>query len=366
MLYRFLPLSLCLFFLALLLQACGDKGGASTEGKPNSGLQVAVDGARFDTLRVATLNMSVGWRAEELVMKDLADSSEVFAMVRSLYSQFVASQPGERIRVMAKEVVAHPVDVLALQEVQVIRFDDGESFHYLDTLLFVLDSLEGGRFWQVARQQINRVDADVRSSDGERAAVEFWEGQATLVRSSFAVTDVDSAIFAKRVTFPILAKNFSSERGFVRVAVTSPHGGLWLLYNTHLEVELLSLFNTPQGIELNSRVWDDWLQMESGAQVVLGDLNSFGGMGGLGALTSPGSGLLDAWSVLHGPETPAAFTCCVVDLANVEGGGYDRRLDYILVRDVLAVTSMESLPLRGERVWGGDHALVRAVLVRQL
>lgn len=354
----------CLLVLSVLVGCGGDSSSSTSDDRPNVGLQTPVAGAATDTLRVGTLNMSVGWRAENLVLKQLTDSAEVHAAVQDLYAQFLASQPSERIRVMAKAVVDHPVDVLALQEVQVMKVNDDAPFHYLDTLLNVLDSIEGGRFWTVARQQINRVNTDVTAA-GDRINIEFWEGQATLVRQGVTLVEQDSAVFSKLVAFPILDETFRSERGFLRTTVRGANGAIWQLYNTHLEVELLSLFNTPQGMELNAAAWGDWQVLDSGAQVVLGDLNAYGGTAGLGALTGTQSGLLDAWTVAHGAETPAAWTCCIENLTDVTVGGFDRRLDYVLVRNVLAVDSLEAIALRGESVWGGDHAFVRAVLVSQ-
>ncbi len=347
------------------LAGCGgDAGSSSADDRPNVGLQTPVAGALADTLRVGTLNMSVGWRAENLVLKQLTDSAEVHAAVQELYAQFLASQPSERIRVMAKAIVAHPVDVLALQEVQVMKVNGDAPFHYLDTLLTVLDSLEGGRHWTVARQQINKVNTDVTAA-GDRIVIEFWEGQVTLVRAGLTMLGQDSAVFSKLVAFPILDETFRSERGFLRTTVQGRGGAIWQLYNTHLEVELLSLFNTPQGMELNAAAWNDWQALDSGAQVVLGDLNAYGGTAGLGALTGTQSGLLDAWTVAHGAETPESWTCCIENLTDVSVGGFDRRLDYVLVRNVLAVDSLEAIALRGESVWGGDHAFVRAVLIQQ-
>lgn len=347
------------------LAACGDTAATVVTDKANAGLQTPVAGSRTDTLRVGTLNMSVGWRAEGLVLKKLSDSAEVYSAVQTLHNQFETSLPSERIRVMARALVEHPMDVVALQEVQVMRLNGNAAFSYLDTLLTVLDSLEGGRFWHVARQQINRVNADVSDASGSRIDIEFWEGQATLMRTGVQLIENDSLVYDKLVSFPILAQDFASERGFVRTTVRAPGGSVWQLYNTHLEVELLSLFNTPQGIELNSQVWADWQELDSGAQVVLGDLNSYNGKGGYGALSNTESGLLDSWTLKHGVETVAAFTCCIENLNDTEAGGYDRRLDYVLVRNVLAVDSVENFPLRGDVVWGGDHALVRAVLVQQ-
>ena len=334
--------------------------------KPNMGLQTPITGALTDTLRVGTLNMSVGWRAEGLVLKKLNDTLEVHGAVSTLYQQFESSLPCERIRVMAQAIVENPVDVLALQEVQVMRFNDAPAFHFLDTLLWVLDSLEGGSQWQVVRQQINKVHASVSPTQESPIDIEFWEGQATLVRHPIQILDSDSAVFSKLVSFPILSENFDSERGYIRTTLQTPQQGIWQIFNTHLEVELLSLFNTPQGIELNQHLWDQWLQLHTGAQVVLGDLNAYHGKGALGALTSPESGLLDAWVLHHGAESPESYTCCIENLNTPEEGAYDRRLDYILVRQLLSVDDISSIPLRGTQVWGGDHAYVRAILVQQL
>ncbi len=360
--------ALAFLSLSVWLSGCGSDSSTSNEneGKPNKGLQEAVDSAALDTLRVGTLNMTVGWRAEGLVLKKLTDTLQVHAAVKDLYAQFLDSRPSERIRLMAQAIVDHPVDVLALQEVQVMRVNGEPAYHFLDTLLYVLDSLEGPGHWQVARQQINRVAADVTDSAGVRMDIEFWEGQATLLRSGLKVLEADSALYAKRVSFPILAEDFASERGWLRTTIRTEKGGLWQLYNTHLEVELLSLFNTPQGMELNGQAWEDWQGLEDGAQVVMGDLNSYGGNGGLGALTSAGSGLLDSWSLRYGQETSEAYTCCADDLLRPEANTYSRRLDYVLVRNLLSVDTLQTLPLRNETIWAGDHAFVRAVLVRQM
>ncbi|HSQ42256.1 MAG TPA: endonuclease/exonuclease/phosphatase family protein [Fibrobacteraceae bacterium] len=356
--------------LSFSLLACGDKGGSSEDpGKENVGLQAEIDGASTDSLTIATLNLSVGWNAEDLVLKDLSDSDIVYHEMHNLYDQYLDSDAPRRMRVIAAILAEHPVDVLCLQETQVMQIGDTLDFHFVDTLLADMKALDSTQEWTVFRQEMNQITLAVDTVDSATGIelgsmdLNFWEGNAILVRSSLEVLGDTSAIYESWVNFQILGDTIGSHRGYQRALVRTPGGALWQIFNTHLEVEILPR-NGTQGLELNEIAWNAWQGLDSGAQVLVGDLNSKTGTNGVGYLTNSTTGMLDAWEVVGQPDS-SGYTCCLADFTD-STDTYDRRIDYVLGRNILDVSSVERVGLFHDGFWGSDHAMVRATLKQQL
>lgn len=359
-----LKFAILIVTIASALFACS--GGKSTDTPPekeNIGAQIPDLSLVLDSLTIGSVNMTVGWNAEDLITKDLEDSSTVYSALKKLHTQFVESQPSRRMRVIAAAMIAHPVDVMALQEVQVMRAGDTAEFHFVDTLLLALRELGDQSKWTVIRQMpMNQITLDVHNSAGQRMNIDFWEGNVLLVREAFAFADTLSEIFDASVPFHILGDEIRSTRGYIRATIRSPRGGKWQIFNTHLEVELLGVFTTPQGFALNAAAWDEWQGLENATQIVIGDLNSKPGLSAAQILTNEGTGLVDLWQYAQGDTI--GWTCCIPDLGNPEVF-YNRRIDYILARNYLDASVIERIPLFVNGFWGGDHAMLRATVRRQ-
>jgi len=357
-------LVLCL----LALHACSDSTSVTKPAtkpiKANVGVQAVQAGTRTDSLTVVTLNMSVGWQAEDLVVKKLDDSLVVYTAMKDLYTQYKATLPSLRMMIQAQALKAHPADVIALQETQVMMAGDTESFSFVDTLLADLATIGGPTDWTIVRQNLNPITLNVPDSVGNRMKLNFWEGNVFLIRKGLTVLDSTSAIYNKAVNFSILAQPVGSHRGYEKIKVRTPGGATWQVFNTHLEVELLSLYNLEQGQELNSAAWDAWQALDTGAQVVVGDLNSLTGKGGVGSLTGSSSGFVDLWPLAGVKDSIAGWSCCI-GAPQGSTQNYDRRIDYILARNFVRVANMERISLLQGEEWASDHAMLRATLVQQ-
>lgn len=362
-LFRIIMSSLCIF--ALL--ACSDDpvSHEKAEDRENLGQQVLIAGSPRDSLVLGTVNMTVGWNAEDLILNNLKDTQTVYTALQSLYNQFIASKPSQRMRSIAATMIAHPVDVMALQEVQVMRAGDTSSFHFVDSLLVALREQGDLTAWQiVAQSPMNQITLDVSTSTGARMDIDFWEGNVFLVKPGIQILDTMSKDFPQQVNFNILGTEVYSTRGFQRIKIQTSGGALWQLYNTHLEVEQLFMYPTMQGQALNQRAWDDWQLLGDATQIVIGDLNSKPGKSGMQALTTEATGLLDLWKLSEDPDT-LGYTCCISNLDNPDAW-YNRRIDYVLARNFLEAPSVERIPLITNGTWGGDHAMLRAKVLTQI
>ena len=361
---------LALMLAQLALTACSDSKAsptaAKTSTKANVGQQPPATSARTDSLTIATLNMCVGWQAEDLVVQKLSDSNVVYKAMADLYVQYKQSLPSIRMMIQAEMIMQHPADVVALQETQTMFAGDTESFSFVDTLLADLKAIGGPTDWTVVRQTLNQITLNVPDSAGDRMKLNFWEGNVFLVRSKLAVLDSTTAIYNEAVNLSILSQPVGSHRGYTQIRVQTPGGAIWQLFTTHLEVNLLSAYNLEQGQELNAAAWNAWQSLDSGTQVVLGDMNSKPGTGGVSALTGKTSGLVDlgklTWS--SSADSAASFSCCIGDLQN-SALNYDQRIDYILSRNFLKLVRMERVSMLQAGDWASDHAMLRATLTQQ-
>jgi len=342
-----------------LLLSCGNPSTKNVvEEKTNIGQQILADSIPRDSLNIATVNLSVGWRAEDLLLKQLNDSSVVVAALQDLYSQYEASNAPLRMKAIAAYLLLRRFDVIALQEAQVMHSGDTASYSFVDSLLYMMRVFGDTTHWTVVRQDLNRLALDVTDTNGTRMNLDFWEGNVLLVREGVTILDSQNVVYDSKLDLPILGAPAGSSRGFNQVRVRTPGGGVWQIFNTHLEVELLKTSNLVQGQELNAKVWDAWQTLDTGAQIVLGDMNAQPGVGGIGALTTETSGLVDLWSFAGKGDT-AGWTCCRDDFLD-STFGYTRRIDYILARNFSEVSAMETWGLWWTGIWGSDHGMVVA------
>ncbi len=348
--------------IAIFLISCAKGGTDEQTLKENAAIIPAKTGVPTDTLRLVSVNLSVGWRAEDLLLKELRDSAVVYKALQDLHAQYISSQAPARMVLVAQQILAENADVVALQETQVMKIGDTVAFSFGEAVLSALDSL-GGAYRIAASQELNRLNLDVSTSDG-RMDLDFWEGNIILVRDDITVLDRASGEFSESLDFDILGAPTGSVRGWVRAGVQTKLGAYWQLWNTHLEVELLASTNLVQGQEFNLLLWDAWSVMDTGAQIVAGDLNSKIGKGGVSALSSENTGLVDLWSAT-GASDEAGFSCCIASFQDPVGA-FNRRIDYLLGRNLAGVASMRTIALGSPMLWGSDHAMLSAILIQSL
>lgn len=360
--------------VSLLLSACGqDQANGRESLLPNVLLQS--EGEPVDSLIVVGVNMTVGWRAEDLILRNLTDSQVVFNALTSLYHQFRASLPVQRIALQAYFISLYSPQVISLQEVQTMLRSDTVVVDYLDTLLHFMSLYPHLPRYRIQRQELNRLTLDVMGAQGENMDIDFWEGNAMLVQENLVIVDSGSALLRDAVRFVILQDTIPSERGLQWTLVQGPGGKLWRIVNTHLEIDQLAIINKQQGVELNSLLWEFWQDGQDETQVLVADLNSVPGRGSHQTLTNGSSGLLDVHEYFA--SDGQAPSCCISFFTDPLEG-FDRRLDYILARNFMNARETHTVPMFvGDAVsvagltgyegplWAGDHGLVTAVLRRR-
>jgi endonuclease/exonuclease/phosphatase family metal-dependent hydrolase len=350
-----------IFITASLLISCGD---SDSSNKPRTEvglpplLQEPGDGEP-DTLRIGSLNMTVGFRPENLILADLSDSQVVYEELTSMHNEFINSKPHDRVQIIAQAIVDLNLDVVGLQEVLVEYIDDALVMDFLDTLMFFVDSFsEGALQYEIMRQNLNRVDLDVYDTLGNRINIDFWEGNTFLFKSSLNLLDSGSTIYNQAVYFTVLDEKMRSERGAQYIVVQKGEGRIWQIFNTHIEVQLLSTANSVQGSELNSYAIDEIYP--GAAQLIIGDLNDPDGRLSLGQLTNEFTGMQDLWPIFG--DTASSPTCCITWLDN-PNSTYDRRLDYFLGRGILKAENLVAREVKNDTLWGADHAFLTGDII---
>lgn len=347
------------FASILLVFNCGKDPVSTTPDKANVGKVTVQANAKLDTLSIVSTNLSVGWRAEDLLLNNLTDTAIVYKALTNLYAQYSASYAMQRMELLAQEIALLKPNVIALQETQVMKMGDLETESFVQKLLDVLDSL-GQQYEVVAKQELNQINLDVTTNEG-RIVLNFWEGNVTLAQKGLQLVDSSSGVFNEGVDFDILTLKSGSKRGWVQSKIATPKGGIWQIWNTHFEVELLASINFTQGQEFNALLWDAWQDLDKGAQVALGDLNSKPGKGGVSALISEKTGLVDLWDDNSG----VGYTCCIASFTDPEGL-FNRRIDYVLARNFASVGQFKALRVGSPLLWGTDHALLYAEIVQSV
>lgn len=360
--------------LGFLTNCSTEQSGNRTDVVANIRLQDSTGQVR-DSLSVAGLNMTVGWRAEDLILRRLTDTQVVYNALQSLHQQMVANLPVERIALQAAFISLDPPDVLALQEVQTMWLADTLVVDYLDTLQHFLGFYAQVPRYRVFRQELNRITLAVRDSNsGQVLDIDFWEGNALLVREDLEILDSGATLLRDAVQFVILSDTIPSERGMQWLLLNGPGGELWRVVNTHLEIEDLSIINKQQSVELNSLLWDFWQEAQFESQVVVADLNSIPGRGSHATLTNTATGFLDVHAEFA--DVADAPSCCISFFTDPLED-FDRRLDYILARNIYDARDARTTPLFVQEaqavagvtgyagpLWAGDHGLVSALLRR--
>ncbi len=360
---------------ALLAAAgCGKSGdvtgGPKVDYDADTTAFVAPDPALpTDTLRLASLNMSIGFPVAQLLFLRMDEPAVAYDAIQEMYGQFKSGYPAERVKAMAREIVAEDPDVVGLQEVMTIWESGVLVNDFLAELVRAVDSL-GGPAYAAVGTVLNDTVLTGRKGDSS-ITVRFREGNAFLVKPGFDILDSAREMYYNLL--PLDTLGTVTERAVDLLKLRSPRGVVFQAFNTHLEV--ITSYRKSQASELV--IFADSVQERSqraGAsrgrlQVVLGDLNSAPGTEGHKALLDVG--FADTFDASVAEDE--GFTCCVenAELSDTTATFSNRRIDYVLARGlvgrVLSRTRVKGAftAADGKSFLASDHRMVVAHIVAQ-
>jgi endonuclease/exonuclease/phosphatase family metal-dependent hydrolase len=329
-------------------------------------------------LGVFTANIYVGGDIGRAISADPSDPMNLVAAVTGVYADIVASNPPARMKALAKQIAKRSPEMVALQEVSLIRFqspgDLGATpattvvFDYLELLQTELHAL--GADYRVAStaQQIDvempmlasmvpLVIADVRLTDRDVILV-----RNDRPRGHLQVSNAQHGNFENVLQIPTIG--LTIERGWCSVDV-AVRGRKFRFVCAHLEQETAPTIQAAQAGELLAGPVNTRLPV-----ILAGDFNA-DALHRDGSFTydlMPEAGLVDTWAQLH-PRTPkGGLTWGHDDLLADPGVRFDRRIDFIfhhgkglvpICSNVVDVTT----GLRPSPRWASDHAAVTATFL---
>jgi endonuclease/exonuclease/phosphatase family metal-dependent hydrolase len=335
--------------------------GPSTFDSTITALKQMDSSRPVDTLRVGSLNMSIGFPVSQLLFLDVTIDSVAYKSLDTIATRWRRGRPDDRIRLMAQAIVTHKLDVVGLQEVLVFTLNDSTPHDFYNLLKAELERLTQTP-WHGMRRVLNDTLLQATWA-GRSLKVRFAEGNALLVRDGFSISDSGSTSYQSLLPIQIEGAK-PTERGFNHARITGRLGSQWSIYNTHLEV--LEPYRSTQAAELvkemtGQRKWNV-------AQVAIGDFNDAPKTGSTQIIGE--SGMLDSRELVKvGP----VGTCCVDDsrLWDDKAGFSNRTLDYVFVHHVLGALTWNrgwegALPMPdGSMLWPSDHILVTTTLISQ-
>jgi endonuclease/exonuclease/phosphatase family metal-dependent hydrolase len=328
---------------------------------------VARDTAKpVDTLRFATLNMSIGFPVSQLLFKDMQNPEVSYRVLDTLYQRYLQGRPNDRIKAMADTITALNLDVVGLQEVMKISKNGALANDFLPELVAAIKSA-GGPAYQIFSIPLN--DTLLKGQQGLLTnSVAFHEGNAFLVKPTLQILDTAKFIYFSLLPI-VTADGKDTERALGYLKFKSPRGVIWQVFNTHLEV--FADFSSSQAKELRFLV--DSLALKDGKGnfaaplVVLGDFNVLPQVGAHNVMTE--GGFVD----LYTPKPDLGVTCCVAGSAlwSPDTSFSDRRLDYFFGKHLVRVLDHE-VALKGPvmtanmvRILASDHRMVWTRIVGQ-
>jgi endonuclease/exonuclease/phosphatase family metal-dependent hydrolase len=354
--------------IPFLLAGCGlnrDSDFGSGPVKPLdttiTALRELQSGRPVDTLRVGTLNMSIGFPVAQLLFLDFKQDSVGYRALDTIVNRYKRGRPEMRVKLMAKAIADAKLDVVGLQEVLLFSTQDSAVYDFYHALKGELENLTG-QPWQGMRQVLNDTTL-LANWQGKNLKVFFAEGNAFLVRQGLTLTDTAAVNFS--FVLPIQIEGAKpSMRSYIRAKVIGPKGSPWQVYNTHLEV--LEPYRSAQAAEfakvlVQSRVLGE-------AQLAFGDYNDEPEVGATHVMSE--SGMRDMRDLA---KVDPVITCCVDDtrLWDAQATLSGRILDYVFAYHIVGAYTWQAawsqaLPLEdGTSLWPGDHILVHGTVASQ-
>jgi len=320
-----------------------------------------------DTLRCATLNMSVGFQVSQLVFTDMSNPVVAYDALAGLYAHYLQTRPKDRIWAMARAIDSLKLDVVGLQEGLHFKRNGVLIDDYLQELVDSIKA-DGGPAYTVFSVPLN--DTVLTGMKGDTSLrIDFHEGDALLINPAFAVLDT---VRMKYLNFYELKGTdpTKSERGLGYAKFRTPKGVTWQVYTTHLEI--FDEVSSSQASELVKFQQQHELRGAGGKtvapQVVLADFNVDQDVGSHRILQDGG------FSDTFVPTAAdPGFSCCVAKSAlwDTAATFSNRRIDFIFARHWVKTLEQATALIGpftardGTRLFATDHRMVRAVLEAQ-
>jgi len=261
--------------LGLSMFYCSDKSveGGTDLVKPPAWESIQEE-SQLDTLKVASLNMFVGFNVPQLLLADMSKESVVYKKSIELLADFKSSKPELRLVKMAELILEQDLDVVGMQEVTDLYSNDTLIINYTDFLLEKLKELDPNSGYAIARQRLNDIRFKAKNESGDSSVnIRFIEGNAYLYKKSLTLKKEDKILFTTGLPDKILMDTvISIERGFHVLTLERSLGDkkrTFQFFNTHLEV--IPSYSKPQADELLTEASE--LLTDATIQVLIGDMN---------------------------------------------------------------------------------------------
>jgi endonuclease/exonuclease/phosphatase family metal-dependent hydrolase len=325
------------------------------------------------------VNLYVGSEFSSITTLDPTDPNfpaKLVAGVATIYGKILASNFPKRADFLAQQIVAQGPDLVALQEVSLIRRQSpGDSVIggripatnvQLDYLAILLDALErhGGHYAVVSQIQDTDVEVPLATSLSTFDDLRLTDRDVILMRTDLPpgqlrTSNPQGSNFAAYVPLPI---GVNVLRGWCSIDVHL-RGRSFRLINTHLEDVVPAPLPNIQGLQAAELLL---VPARTTLPIVLaGDFNSDANghySSATYALLTTQGGLTDAWSVARPGE--AGLTWGHDELLLNPAVPFSLRLDLILYRGGLFEANSAEVvdPLIGPPppLWFSDHAALFA------
>lgn len=323
---------------------------------------------------VATVNLYIGADLSPITTLNPADpayKTKLVAAVATVHARILASGFPLRAAALAQEIVARGPDVVALQEVSLIRRQSpGDSVIggtvpatevELDYLQILLDALHtyGGHYAVVSKVEDTDVELPLATSPFTFDDVRLTDSDVILARTDLPpghlrVTNPLHANFTASVPLPT---GVVVKRGWCSIDVQS-RGRWFRVINTHLEDQLPPPLPNIQGFQAAELLA---VPANVDAPVILaGDFNSDANGNYSSAtyalLTGPGH-FSDAWSEAN--PNQQGLTWGHDDFLADKSHPFSLRLDLVLLRgdpfDASSATVADPVIRSAPPFWFSDH-----------
>ncbi len=341
--------------MALFFMNCSTKNGDinnSTDPDKNPFTDENLEGPWSDTLTVATLNMTIGFNVTSLIFINPEDPEAVYTVLSKIREDYFTNLPLERVKIMGKVLAEKQPDVVGLQEVMLMEWNDSLHSDFVPQLLEAIRA-ENGPDYQVYFVPLNDTTISAQAGAGS-LKVRFQEGNAVLYKPEFTASDSVTHFYQSIFK----AGGTSSIRGLNHVTLKNEQVE-FQFFNTHLEINLPGNSQANQASEMRKYM----TEVSDGVipQIAVGDFNVLPESGIYSAFI--GAGWRDGYASV---KNDAGGTCCVTGplVTDVDAAFSDRRIDYVFLRgDVLATDAEILLGERfvteaGESLYAADHRMV--------
>jgi len=289
-----------------------------------------------------------------------------------------------RVRGVAREIARLRPDLVALQEVSLLRIQSPGDFlignpepattvlyDYLELLLEELG--DQGASYHVAAW-IQDADVELPAFAGMSGGVPLFDDvrltdrDVILARDDVATGNEVSGLYGAYLSLELGGASVDFLRGFVSVEALV-RGRSFRMVNTHLEVNGSGPIDFVQSFQAQELVGT--FAAESLPLVVVGDFNSDPAHVADPALPPyqvlAGAGYSDAWTLLPGPSDPGN-TCCQGETLDNTTSLLNERFDLVWLRNAPVMGPVQATLVcdqprdRVDGLWPSDHAGVWARL----